>query len=66
MYLRRTCSSSRTSETAIRPALQPMPLRLYVSTLRRSLKWFTSMADSEGVGLKMLQHTTRMSTCTPP
>jgi len=34
-----------------------------VITLLFILKWLTIIADSEGVGLKMLQHTTRMSTC---
>ena len=40
---------------------QPMPLRLYVSTSRRSLKWFTIMAAMDGVGAKHEHDTMTMS-----
>ena len=62
---RRTCSSSRARLTEITPALQPMPLRLYDTTLDAILKWLTIMADSDGVGLNSEQLTIRMSTCAP-
>ena len=33
----------------MRPALQPIPLRLYVTMLGRILKWLTIMDASDGV-----------------
>ncbi len=59
----RACSSSCARPMAISPALQPMPLRLYVMTLGRMRKWFTTMDASDGVGLNSEQFTIRMSTC---
>ena len=44
-------------------AAQPMPDRLKVRMLSLNLKWFTTAADSEGVGLKAEQFTIRPSTC---
>ncbi len=38
-----------------------MPARLYEMTSPRILKWFTTIALSEGVGLNNEQLTTRMS-----
>ena len=42
------------------PALQPMPPRLKLLALPRSLYLLTIMEEREGVGLKRLQLTTRM------
>ena len=47
----------------MRPALQPMPERLYVTMLGRIRKWFTTMDASDGVGLKSEQFTIKISTC---
>ena len=47
----------------MRPALQPMPERLYVTMLGRMRKWFTIMDASDGVGLNREQLTIKMSTC---
>ena len=41
-----------------------MPPRLYVSVLSFMSKWLTTMAASEGVGLKHEHDTITMSTCT--
>ena len=46
----RTCSRSLTSDTATTPLAQPMPLRLYVSTLGRILKWLTMSEGRLGTG----------------
>lgn len=47
------------------PAEQPMPDRLYDTTLDFILKWFTIMALSDGVGLNSEQFTIKMSTWQP-
>ena len=44
---------------AITPAEQPMPPRLYETTSARILKRLTSIAESDGVGQKSEQLTTR-------
>ena len=44
-------------------AAQPMPERLKVRMLCLNLKWFTTAADSDGVGLKAEQFTMRPSIC---
>lgn len=59
------CSSSCARPMAMRPALQPMPERLYVTMLGRMRKWFTTMEASDGVGLKSEQFTIKISTCKP-
>lgn len=58
-----TCRSSFARLTAMTPAEQPMPARLYDTMLERILKWLMIMADREGVGLKRLQLTTKISIC---
>ncbi len=60
---RHTCSSSLAREMEMTPAEQPMPDRLYETTLDFILKWFTIMALSEGVGLNSEQFTIKISTC---
>nr|ACR36900.1 unknown [Zea mays] len=57
-----TCSMSLARSMEMSPALHPIPDRLKLRTLLRSLYLLTTMADSEGVGEKRLQLTTRMST----
>ena len=47
----------------MRPALQPMPERLYVTMLGRIRKWLTIMDASDGVGLNREQLTIKISTC---
>ena len=48
---------------AMTEAAQPMPERLKVRMLLLNLKWLTTAADSEGVGLKAEQFTMSPSTC---
>ena len=59
-----TCNSSLAKLTAMTPAEQPMPARLYDTMLDRILKWLMIIADKEGVGLNKLQLTTKISICT--
>ena len=59
-----TCSSSFAREMEMTPAEQPMPDRLYDTTLDFILKWLTIMAESDGVGLNREQFTIKISTCT--
>lgn len=49
--------------TPMTEAAQPMPERLKVRMLCLNLKWFTTAADSDGVGLKAEQFTMRPSIC---
>ena len=58
-----TASNSMARSTPMTEAAQPMPDRLKVRMLSLNLKWFTTAADSEGVGLKAEQFTIRPSTC---
>lgn len=49
------------SWVASTPAEQPIPAKLNDTMSDRILKWLTSMADREGVGLNSEQLTTKMS-----
>lgn len=59
-----TASISMARSTPMTDAAHPMPDRLKVRMLLLNLKWFTTAADSEGVGLKAEQFTIRPSICT--
>ena len=58
-----TARISMARSTPMTEAAQPMPERLKVRMLCLNLKWFTTAADSDGVGLKAEQLTMRPSIC---
>ena len=58
-----TASMSLDKSMAMTEAAQPMPERLKVRMLLLNLKWFTTAADSDGVGLNAEQWTISASTC---
>ncbi len=58
-----TARISMARSTPMTEAAQPMPERLKVRMLCLNLKWFTTAADSDGVGLKAEQFTMRPSIC---
>ena len=59
-----TASISMARSTPMTDAAQPMPDRLKVRMLLLNLKWFTTAADRDGVGLKAEQFTIKPSICT--
>mmetsp|Transcript_6112 Transcript_6112/g.14837 ORF Transcript_6112/g.14837 Transcript_6112/m.14837 type:complete len:247 (+) Transcript_6112:658-1398(+) len=61
VLLRCACSRSRARSTAITPALQPMPARLYDLMSERILYLLMSIEQCDGVGLNSEQLTISMS-----